>query len=220
MHLFLYVEYSPTHTFHSSDGTSPFPKPVGGAVIALPDGRILGKGRSDHKQDALLHAISGAGLSVVPLNEWVVSWSSSPQLRQDLKDATLYLTNEPSSERSGDLAPSFTALIAQCGFPRVVIGCADPVPEKTTEGAAALHKAGLQVVLGFEEEECEELNKEYAALANTKLQRFSRKHFARTGQVSLSLKQRSTFFYRQSLLTLLSTQILASWFLALLSGEF
>jgi pyrimidine deaminase RibD-like protein len=167
-----------------SPGTSPFPKPVGGAVIGLPDGRVLGMGRSDHQQDAVLHAISAAGLTVVPLSEWVVSWPSSPKLRSDLKEATLYVTMEPSNDRQGDMAPSLTQLIAQCGLTRVVIGCADPVPEKATEGAAALHKAGLEVILGVEEETCQDLIQEYAHLANTKLQKFARRHFARTGQVS------------------------------------
>lgn len=158
-------------------------------MIGLPDGRVLGKGRSDHKQDAVLHAISAAGLTVVPLSEWVVSWPSSPTLRNDLKEATLYVTMEPSNDRQGDMAPSLTQLIAQCGLTRVVIGCADPVPEKATEGAAALHKAGLQVILGLEEETCQDLIQEYSHLANSKLQKFARRHFARTGQVSTFNKE-------------------------------
>lgn len=150
-------------------------------MIALPDGRILGTGRSDHVQNAVCHAITAAGLAIVPLSEWVVSWPASPQLRKDLKEATLYVTLEPSHDRQG--TPSLTQLIAQCGLTRVVIGCADPIPEKATEGAAALHKAGLEVILGFEEEECQELIEEYATLANSKLQRSARQHFARSGQV-------------------------------------
>lgn len=151
-------------------------------MIALPDGRILGTGRSDHVHNAVCHAISAAGLTVVPLSEWVVSWPASPQLRKDLKEATLYVTLEPSNDRLS--TPSLTQLIAQCGLTRVVIGCADPIPEKATEGAAAMHKAGLEVILGCQEEECQELIQEYSILANSKLQRSARQHFARTGQVS------------------------------------
>jgi pyrimidine deaminase RibD-like protein len=169
-----------------SRGSSPFPKPVVGAVIALPDGRILGQGRSDHKFDAIWHAVVQAGLTVVPLSAWIVSWPSSPELRRDLKEATLYVTLEPSNDSQGDFAPPLTQLISECGLTRVVIGCADPIPEKATEGSAALHDAGLEVVLGVEEEACQELIQEYSKLANSKLHRYARRHFERTGQVGLS----------------------------------
>ena len=52
------------------------------------------------------------------------------------------------------------------GIPRVVIGCPDPVPELASEGAAAMHGAGLDVIMGIEMETCEGLIKEYAGLAN------------------------------------------------------
>jgi len=156
-------------------------------VICTPDGKVLGKGRSDYNQDAVLGAISDAGLRVVPLSDWVVSWPESQELRDDLRTATLYVTMEPSNDRSGSLSPPLTQLIAQCGLTRVVIGCADPVPERATEGAAAMHKAGIEVILGGEQyqEDCEELIREYKNLSNTKLQRWARRNFQRTGRVSL-----------------------------------
>ena len=55
------------------------------------------------------------------------------------------------------------------GIPRVVIGSPDPVPEFASEGAAALHSAGLDVIMGIEGEETDGLNEEYSDLANVSI---------------------------------------------------
>jgi pyrimidine deaminase RibD-like protein len=164
--------------------TSPFPKPLGGAVIVTQSGKVLGRGRSDYRQDAVLAALKDAGLEVTPLSEWVVAWPHSKQLRDDLATATLYLTLEPSNERQGEALPPMTQLIQQSGIQRVVIGSANPVPELRTEGAATLHSAGIQVTMGIQEEDCSALIEQYADLANSKLQKSARKHFQRHGVVS------------------------------------
>ena len=78
--------------------------------------------------------------------------------------------------------PSITQLIEESGIQRVVVGCADPIPEHSNKGASALHAAGLSVTMGVEQEDCESLIKEYANLANTKLHRMARHHFSRTGR--------------------------------------
>jgi pyrimidine deaminase RibD-like protein len=52
------------------------------------------------------------------------------------------------------------------GISRVVIGSPDPVPEFASEGAAALHSAGLDVEMGVEGKETAGLIEEYAALTN------------------------------------------------------
>lgn len=80
---------------------SPFPKPIVGAVIATPDGRIIGKGRASYKKDAVRAAISDAGIVATPLREWCVTWPHDEQLRKDVAEATLYVTLEPSTERQG-----------------------------------------------------------------------------------------------------------------------
>ena len=173
---------------HASGGergsTSPFPKPLGGAVIVTQSGKVLGRGRSDYRQDAVLAALKDAGLEVTPLSEWVVAWPHSKQLRDDLATATLYLTLEPSNERQGEALPPMTQLIQQSGIQRVVIGSANPVPELRTEGAATLHSAGIQVTMGIQEADCSALIEQYADLANSKLQKSARKHFQRHGVVS------------------------------------
>ena len=80
---------------------SPFPKPIVGAVIATPDGRIIGKGRASYKKDAVRAAIADAGIVATPLREWCVTWPHDEQLRKDIAEATLYVTLEPSTERQG-----------------------------------------------------------------------------------------------------------------------
>lgn len=147
------------------------------------DGRKLGEGRSDYRQNAIQACFEDAGLEATPLQEWCVTWPESASLRKDLENATLYVTVEPSVERGGTALPSAVQLIVATGaLSRVVIGCADPVPERALRGAAALHAAGLQVQCGgVLESDCRSLMTEYAALANGKLQRMARKHFARFG---------------------------------------
>lgn len=144
----------------------------------------MGKGRSDYRQDAVLAALTNAGLEITALSEWVVAWPHSKQLREDLASATLYLTLEPSPERHGETLPPMTQLIQQSGIQRVVIGTANPIPELRVEGAATLHAAGIQVTMGIQEEDCSALIEQYSQLANTKLQKSARKHFQRHGVVS------------------------------------
>jgi pyrimidine deaminase RibD-like protein len=151
--------------------------------LAASTGKVLGAGFSDYNTDAIRAAIEDAGLQVSPMSEWVVSWPHTAAMRDAIADSTLYVTLEPSIERRGTAMPPITELIRQAGIPRVVIGCADPVPERRTSGAAALHAAGITVSLGSVlEEECQELIQEYSDLANSKLQRMARKHFQQFGR--------------------------------------
>jgi len=156
---------------------SPFPKPISGAVLATSSGKIIGSGRSSYEKDAIEAAISDAGVVATPLTEWCVNWPSSKDLRGDLRNSTLYVTLEPSARRQGQSFPPMTQLIQMAGIKRVVIGCADAVPELASEGAAAMHSAGLDVIMGVEEETCEGLIEGYAEMATSKLQKMARKHF-------------------------------------------
>ena len=78
--------------------------------------------------------------------------------------------------------PPITQLIQMSGIPRVVIGSPNPIPELASEGAASLHNAGTIVIMGILEEECNSLISQYSQLANTKLQKMSRKHFETFGR--------------------------------------
>jgi len=155
---------------------SPFPKPIVGAVIATNSGKILSSGKSDYLEDAVQSVIRNAGIEATPLSEWCVSWPSNPTLREDLRNSTLYITLEPSARRQGSSLPPITQLIQMSGISRCVIGCADPVPEYATEGASTLHSAGLDVIMGVEQETCEKLIQGYSKIANTKLQKMARMH--------------------------------------------
>ena len=147
------------------------------------DGRILGQGRRDYNKEAVRASLQDAGLHITPLSEWCVSWPATEQLRQDLATSTLYVTLEPSSLRQGTAMPPLTRLIQQAGIARVVIGCPDPVESRATQGAATLHEAGISVSLASAlPEECQGLVSEYAALANSKLQRMARNHFRMFGR--------------------------------------
>lgn len=166
-----------------------------GAILVSHDDRILGRGRSDYRTEAVRDCLTDAGLTITPLSEWAVTWPADAQLRATLASATLYTTLEPTTRRRGSAMPSVTALIRASGIVRVVIGCPSPVPEKAMKGASVLHEAGLavKVMNGSNNknnnnnttvspslavaEECRELIADYSALANGKLQRMARNHF-------------------------------------------
>lgn len=144
---------------------------------------VLGKGRSDYRTDAIRSCFEDAGLDVTPLSEWLVAWPSDASLREALGRSTLYVTLEPSNERRGSALPPLTHLVQQAGIARVVIGCADPVPERASKGAAALHTAGLDVTLGgVLQEDCEKLIEVYSSLSNSKLRAMARKHSSMFGR--------------------------------------
>lgn len=158
--------------------TSSFPLPTTGAVLVAADGTILGQGCSDYSRSAVQAVMVDAGLEIIPLQEWCVTWPASDKLRNEIAEATLYLTMEPSIKRRGHAQPPITQLIELSGVRRVVIGCPHPIPERATKGASVLHAAGIEVRMGsILNEECKELLKEYSERANGKLQRMARKHF-------------------------------------------
>jgi pyrimidine deaminase RibD-like protein len=97
-----------------------------------------------------------------------VNWPSDEKLRRDISFSTLYVTLEPSSRRQGQNLPPMTQLIEMSGINRVVIGSPDPIAEFASEGAAAMHSAGLEVIMGVEGDECRGLIEEYSALANVR----------------------------------------------------
>jgi pyrimidine deaminase RibD-like protein len=175
--------FSQYFVFLRDDATSSYPNPTTGAVLVAADGTILGKGRSDYNFDCVQAVMKDAGLEVTPLQEWCVTWPTSEKLRNELSHATLYLTLEPTSKRKGQGLPPITQLIELSGVRRVVIGCPDPIPEQATQGASALHTAGVEVTMGSVlVEDCQNLIKEYSERANGKLQRMARKFFKNYGR--------------------------------------
>jgi pyrimidine deaminase RibD-like protein len=156
---------------------SAYPNPSVGAVLVADDGRILAKGKSSYAKDAIRDVLENAGLTATPLREWCITWPASMKFRNDLAAATLYVTLEPDAERRGQALPPLTQLIELSGISRIVIGAASPIPEQATNGAQALHQAGLDVTMGLVlVDECQSLIQLYTDRVLSKLQCMARKH--------------------------------------------
>jgi len=116
------------------------PNPMVGAVIAAPDGRIIGEGY--HRRCGEGHAEVNAIASVAD--------------RSLLHDCTMYVTLEPCSHYGK--TPPCAKLIIDSGIPRVVVAADDPFREVAGRGVAMLRDAGVEVVTGVMAEESRSLN--------------------------------------------------------------
>ncbi|MBQ8466372.1 MAG: bifunctional diaminohydroxyphosphoribosylaminopyrimidine deaminase/5-amino-6-(5-phosphoribosylamino)uracil reductase RibD [Prevotella sp.] len=121
------------------------PNPMVGAVIVLPEGRILGEGY--HVRCGEGHAEVNAFASVRPEDEPL------------LKEATMYVSLEPCSHYGK--TPPCADLIIKKGIARVVIGCIDEFAEVRGRGIRKLRDAGIDVAVGVLEEECRALNRRF-----------------------------------------------------------
>ena len=118
------------------------PNPMVGAVIVC-DGKIIGEGY--HRQWGGPHAEVNAVASMVD--------------KTKLCSSTMYVTLEPCSHYGK--TPPCAELIIKSGIPRVVLGAMDPFEKVRGRGVDMLRKAGVDVVTGVLEKECEELNKHF-----------------------------------------------------------
>lgn len=116
------------------------PNPMVGAVIAGPDGRIIGEGW--HRRCGEGHAEVNAVASVAD--------------KELLKDSTMYVTLEPCSHYGK--TPPCADMIIERGIPRVVVGITDPFAKVSGRGIARMRAAGVEVVTGVLEKECRDLN--------------------------------------------------------------
>lgn len=117
------------------------PNPRVGCVIATPDGRVIGRG---HTQQA-----GGHHAEVMALRD-------AAERGESLVGATVYVTLEPCSHH-GRTPPCCDALI-KAGVARVVIAIEDPNPLVAGQGAARLRAAGIDVVMGLQGQQSQELN--------------------------------------------------------------
>lgn len=117
--------------------------PMVGAVIAGPDGHIIGEGY--HRRFGGPHAEVNAIASV-----------RRPEL---LTRSTIYVTLEPCSHYGK--TPPCAELLIRKQIPRVVVGCTDPNERVAGRGIAMLRDAGAEVVTGVLEEECHRLNRPF-----------------------------------------------------------
>lgn len=121
------------------------PNPMVGAVIAAPDGRIIGEGW--HRRYGSAHAEVNAFASVKADDECLIP------------ESTIYVSLEPCSHY-GKTPPCAELLISK-GIARCVAAATDPNPKVSGRGLDMLRAAGIEVHTGVLEAEAKALNKTF-----------------------------------------------------------
>ncbi|MCZ2085520.1 MAG: bifunctional diaminohydroxyphosphoribosylaminopyrimidine deaminase/5-amino-6-(5-phosphoribosylamino)uracil reductase RibD [Flavobacteriales bacterium] len=119
-----------------------YPNPLVGCVIVHND-VIIGEGF--HKKAGENHAEINAINSV-----------KNPEL---LKESTIYVSLEPCAHFGK--TPPCANKIVQIGFEKVVIGTLDSHDKVNGKGKQIIENAGIEVVSGILEKECQEINKRF-----------------------------------------------------------
>jgi diaminohydroxyphosphoribosylaminopyrimidine deaminase/5-amino-6-(5-phosphoribosylamino)uracil reductase len=117
------------------------PNPRVGCVIVSSDGRVIGRGSTQHA--------GGAHAEVMALRD-------AQSNGENTRGATTFVTLEPCSHH-GRTPPCCDALI-EAGIVRVVMAIEDPNPLVTGRGAERLRAAGVLVESGALRDEARELN--------------------------------------------------------------
>ncbi|MEJ6980162.1 bifunctional diaminohydroxyphosphoribosylaminopyrimidine deaminase/5-amino-6-(5-phosphoribosylamino)uracil reductase RibD [Pedobacter sp. P351] len=123
------------------------PNPMVGALIVHND-IIIGEGY--HEKFGHAHAEVNAIKSVL---------SRYDDAETLLKSSTIYVTLEPCSHFGK--TPPCSDLIIKHGIPKVVIGSSDPFEEVNGRGVRKLKEAGIEVILGVLNNECNFLNRRF-----------------------------------------------------------
>lgn len=118
------------------------PNPMVGAVIVC-DGKIIGEGY--HRRCGGPHAEVNAIRSV-----------RRPEL---LERSTIYVSLEPCAHYGK--TPPCADLIIEKRIPRCVVGCRDSFEKVDGLGIKKLRDAGVEVVVGVLEKECQDLNRRF-----------------------------------------------------------
>lgn len=120
------------------------PNPMVGAVLVC-ENRVIGEGF--HRQYGMPHAEVNCIASVKDEDRHLISKS------------VLYVSLEPCAHYGK--TPPCSELIIQHQIPQVVVGCRDPFPQVNGKGIEIMQAAGIVVVPGVLEKECQELNKRF-----------------------------------------------------------
>lgn len=120
------------------------PNPMVGAVL-VHENKIIGEGY--HKQYGEAHAEVECIKSVKPEHKLFIAQS------------TLYVSLEPCAHFG--MTPPCADLIIKNKIPKVVVGCRDPFVQVNGKGIEKLKDAGIEVIVGVLEKECEALNKRF-----------------------------------------------------------
>ena len=119
-----------------------YPNPAVGCVIVC-DGRTIGRGY--HRRAGEPHA--------------EVNAIDSVEDRTLLPGSTMYVTLEPCAHY-GKTPPCAERIVRE-GISRVVIGTGDPFVRVNGRGVEILRRAGVEVVQGVLQQDCDELNKRF-----------------------------------------------------------
>lgn len=119
-----------------------YPNPMVGSVIVY-DGKIIGEGY--HQKAGEPHAEINAINSV--------------RDQHLLEKSTIYVSLEPCAHFGK--TPPCALRLAEIGFEKVVIGASDPHDKVAGKGVQILQDAGIEVILGVLQHECELLNKRF-----------------------------------------------------------
>ena len=119
-----------------------YPNPLVGSVI-VHNGLIIGEG---------FHQKAGE-------NHAEINAINSVKNKDLLKESTIYVSLEPCSH-FGKTPPCANKII-ETGFKKVVIGTLDSHEKVNGKGKKLIEEAGIEVVSGVLEKECQELNKRF-----------------------------------------------------------
>nr|WP_042289538.1 bifunctional diaminohydroxyphosphoribosylaminopyrimidine deaminase/5-amino-6-(5-phosphoribosylamino)uracil reductase RibD [Nonlabens ulvanivorans] len=124
-----------------------YPNPLVGSVIVSENDEIIGEGW--HLKSGEPHAEVNA-----------VRDAEKKGYDEDaFAKATIYVNLEPCSHTGK--TPPCASMIVQKDFKKVVVGTLDPHDKVAGKGVALLKEAGIEVVVGVLENECNELNKRF-----------------------------------------------------------
>lgn len=123
------------------------PNPMVGAVIVY-DGVIIGEGY--HRQYGQAHA------EVNAVNAVLSHFDNAAEM---LHESIIYVSLEPCAHYGK--TPPCADLIIKHGIPKVVIGCRDPFEQVNGKGIEKLKEAGVEIISGVLEKECQWLNRRF-----------------------------------------------------------
>lgn len=123
------------------------PNPMVGAVIVM-DTIIIGEGYH--------HKYGEAHAEVNAINQVINTFSDYADL---LDQSVLYVSLEPCAHYGK--TPPCADLIIKYKIPNVVIGCRDPFDQVNGKGIEKLQDAGINVITGVLEKECQWLNRRF-----------------------------------------------------------
>jgi diaminohydroxyphosphoribosylaminopyrimidine deaminase/5-amino-6-(5-phosphoribosylamino)uracil reductase len=123
------------------------PNPMVGAVV-VHENRVIGEGY--HQKYGEAHA------EVNAINQVIDNFKNYSEL---LRTSIIYVSLEPCAHYGK--TPPCADLIIKHRIPKVVVGCRDPFDQVNGKGIEKLLAAGVEVIVGVLEDECEWLNRRF-----------------------------------------------------------